>query len=155
MRSVSGTERVVYENFRKGSKFFRARGVVLFFFRAWKRTFSRSMMSPSLKCGNFSLCVGTDYVFRKITSLLRSSVSFFATGARVYFLLNSPFGLPRCEQRITLAPCSDKYLMVGALQPILFHSFAVFHGNVKITSCGDSFSFNIDILNCLLLYIDM
>ena len=37
-----------------------------------------------------------------------------ATGAREYFMLNSPFGRPRWEHRITAAPLSSRYLMVGS-----------------------------------------
>src|SRR5437764_7977718 len=48
------------------------------------------------------------------TGLPRSSLKRCAAGARLYFLFTSPFGRPRCDMRMTAAPLSNKYCMVGS-----------------------------------------
>ena len=56
------------------------------------------------------------------TSLPRCSDSLLATGARLSSGLGSPFGLPRCEQRMTLPPSAMSFLMVGRAATIRFSS---------------------------------
>ena len=42
-----------------------------------------------------------------------SSATFGATGFRLYFGLTCPFGRPRCDARIAVAPLSSAYRIVG------------------------------------------
>jgi len=49
-----------------------------------------------------------------ITSVFNNFDSSFATGASENSGLNSPFGLPKCDDNIILQFCSSKYFIVGA-----------------------------------------
>ena len=42
-----------------------------------------------------------------------NSATFAATGFRLYFGLGCPLGRPRCDARITVAPFSSAYRIVG------------------------------------------
>ena len=48
------------------------------------------------------------------TALFQQVCQMFGTGTRLYFSTRSPFGRPRCEARITRAPCSNAYWIVGS-----------------------------------------
>lgn len=93
----------------------------LFVSSALYLTFSRSITSPSLSSAAIALALGptTSASSASLTSTPRYSESLFATGARLNSGLYSPLGLPRCEQSITFAPCSIKYLIVGRAATIL------------------------------------
>ena len=81
---------------------------------AWKRTFSSSTAWPGLTSAASFLASGPMTSLASFTSKPSFSERRLATGAREYFMLNSPLGRPRCEQRMTAAPCSSRYLIVGS-----------------------------------------
>ena len=54
----------------------------------------------------------------KMTSLPSSRPSRFATGARLNFGSNLPFGRPRWEQTMAFPPSSTTRLMVGSVERI-------------------------------------
>jgi hypothetical protein len=86
--------------------------------------FSRSTTSPFCIAATaaFAFSPTTLSSFAKTTSLPSNSESLFATGAKESSGFTSPLGLPMCEQRITLAPSSISFLMVGKAAVILFSS---------------------------------
>ncbi len=74
-----------------------------------------------------------------VAAALSSSgkASIFAFSFLLSFIFSSSTlcGLPRCEQRITFAPCSSKYLIVGSAPLIRFSSVITpsFIGTLKST----------------------
>ena len=85
----------------------------------WRRTTSPSFISAT---AFLALSPTTLSSAAKTTSLPSFSERLFATGARESDGTGSPFGLPICEQRITLAPLSIRYLIVGSAPTIRFSS---------------------------------
>ena len=81
---------------------------------ALKRVFSRRITSPSFIASTAALALSPTTVSSaaNLTSCPRSSESLLATGAKEK-ALSGPFGLPRCEQRITLPPSAINFLIVG------------------------------------------
>jgi hypothetical protein len=67
--------------------------------------------------------------------LPKSSSKRFATGARVYFSITCPFGLPKWLIKITAAPLSSAYLIVGKAALILLSDSTTpfFTGTLKST----------------------
>ena len=88
-----------------------------------KRVFSRRITSPSFIAATAALALSPTTVSSaaNLTSCPRSSVSLFATGASEN-ALSGPFGLPRCEQRITLPPSLISFLIVGSAATRRFSS---------------------------------
>ena len=70
------------------------------------------MMSPSLSAAAFAFASSPITSVAIATGQPISSLILSATGAREYFILNSPFGLPMWLQRIIFAPFSLRYLTV-------------------------------------------
>ena len=60
--------------------------------------------------------------FASFTSLPNNLDNSFATGSNEKSLFTCPFGLPKCEQRITLQSLSNKYFIVGRAPTILLLS---------------------------------
>ena len=60
-----------------------------------------------------------------------------------YLASGPPLGRPRWEHRITAAPCSSRYLIVGsaAVNPGIICHYPVFHGNIKIHPTRTFFPF--------------
>ncbi|MPN05640.1 hypothetical protein SDC9_152891 [bioreactor metagenome] len=79
----------------------------------WKRTFSSSMTSESFRAEESAFASSPITSFAILTFVFKSSLRRFATGFKEYFSEYSPLGLPRWEQRITFAPLSIRYRMVG------------------------------------------
>ena len=50
----------------------------------------------------------------KPTGRPSNSATFVETDFRLYFGFTCPFGRPRCEARIAVAPCSSAYVIVGS-----------------------------------------
>ena len=61
----------------------------------------------------FTVSSTTTGLGTNLTSCPRSSVRRFATGARESSGFGSPFGLPRCEQRMIFPPSAISFLIVG------------------------------------------
>mgnify|MGYP007026103673 CR=1 FL=1 len=85
----------------------------------------------------------------KTTSWPRSSESLTATGASENFSSGPFFGLPRCEQRITLPPSAISFLIVGRAAVILlsFVDYAVLERYIEVTTNKYFFTFYIDVIN--------
>ena len=79
----------------------------------WKRRFSSSMHCPSCRFAASALALSPITSAAMGTSMPSSSDRRAATGFKEYFILNSPFGRPRCEHRMSFAPWPSRYLMVG------------------------------------------
>ena len=89
--------------------------------------FSRRITSPSFIAATAALALSPTTVSSaaNFTSWPRSSESLFATGAREN-AASGPFGLPRCEQRITFPPSAISFLIVGSAATSLVSSVILF-----------------------------
>ena len=81
----------------------------------------------------FTVSSTTTGLGTNFTSCPRSSESLTATGARESSGFGSPFGLPRCEQRITFPPSAISFLIVGSAATRRFSSviFPSISGTLK------------------------
>ena len=77
--------------------------------------FSRRITSPLFIASTAALALSPTTVSSaaNLTSCPRSSESLLATGANEN-ALSAPFGLPRCEQRITFPPSAINFFIVGS-----------------------------------------
>ena len=83
--------------------------------------FSSKTTSPAFIFSTAALAFAptTSSSAAKTTVFPNNSLNLTATGARVN-LASGPFAFPRCEQRITFAPFSTKYFIVGSAPTNLF-----------------------------------
>ena len=97
--------------------------------------FSRRITSPSFIASTAALAFGptTSGSAANFTSCPRSSESLTATGANDNSGFGSPFGFPRCEQRITFPPSAINFFIVGKAATKRFSSviFPSCNGTLK------------------------
>ena len=97
-------------------------------------TFSRSITCPSFKFEALATASGPTTSFESSTSIFNNLDNSLATTSKENSGFISPFGLPKCEQRITLQLFSNKYLIVGSAATILLLStisLFSFNGTLK------------------------
>jgi hypothetical protein len=91
--------------------------------------------------------------FASFTSLPNNLDNSFATGSKEKSLFTCPFGLPKCEQRITLQSLSNKYFIVGRAPTILLLSVIfLFSSKGTLKSYKNFLSFNINVSNSLFIH---
>ena len=96
----------------------------------WNLTFSNNITSPDFKLAAFVLASSPITSSAIITSLPNILDNSFATGFKENSGLNSPFGLPKCEQRIIAQSFSNKYFIVGIAAIILVVSVIFFSSSI-------------------------
>ena len=94
-------------------------------------TFSNSIASPSFILFTNSFALSPIISPANFTSFPNNLDSSFATGAKENSGFTCPFGLPKCEHKITLALLSNKYFIVSNAPTILLLS-VIF----RFSSCG-------------------
>ena len=116
--SITNTSASEASSDENGSRFFVSSFLKRVF---WRRTTSPSFISAT---AFLAFSPTTSSSLAKTTSWPRSSESLTATGASENFSSGPFFGLPRCEQRITLPPSAISFLIVGRAAVILL-SFVI------------------------------
>ena len=109
MGAVSSAKCIVYINFSQGSQLLCKSGIVLFLFLVETDVFDQHRLRRLSEKRQMPLALFADNVgchFNLLAQQLWTGT--LATGAREYFMLNSPFGRPRWEQRITFAFMSNQ-----------------------------------------------
>jgi hypothetical protein len=112
MGAVRGAERVVDVQIGDAREFFREFRVVFFFLLVKPEVFKEQDVAVFMA----ATAAATESPMQSSTNetlALTFVLRFSATG----FMLNSgffsPLGRPRCDMRMTLAPCSERYLIEG------------------------------------------
>src|SRR5829696_5061497 len=115
MRAMSRTEGVIDKHVaERGERF--GKGVIVLLFTGMK---TEILKQQDIAWNHFGYQLSTAGPMQSganMTSFPSRRPRRFATGARLYFGSNDPFGRPRCEQRMTFAPSSTTRLIVGRVE---------------------------------------
>ena len=154
VRSVSGTESVVYKYVAERSEIFGERFSVLRLFRSVTGVLQKDYIAV-LHSLYSSLCVGANYL------RIRSELHFLAqqlgktgsNGSQRQLRLRLSLGLSKMGAQDYLSAVSDQLLNGGKRcnQTVLIGDLSILQRNVEVTSAENSFSLYIDIINGFLI----
>ena len=109
--AMRGAEGVVHIDVAEFGELLGEGGIVLFFFLMEAEIFQQQNFAGR---GQHGLDRGPDAIGREFDGAAEQFLQFAATGFMLISAFGLPFGRPRWEARMTPAPCSSAYLMVGS-----------------------------------------